>query len=960
MSNPSTSQRNRPGKPSISYRLATHSQFMRSMLERLHLQITHHPSEMLRSKTRVMDDDNDDEAIYPLRSLNALSNEDPTVALLDAWAAAADVLTFYQERLANEGFVRTATERSSVLQLARAVGYEPLPGAAASCNLAFTVEEAEGSPLAVEIPKGIRVESIPDPGKLPISFETVKPLIARAEWNILLPLRTQCQKVGDEVRELMLQGTSTELQPGDNLLFVGTQRQINPEGRDWQLRALDTVVPILEQGKTSVSWSEPLNHLGPAEDLKKSGLQIFVLREKHASLFGSAIPDWRNMPEEGKAGYEEVRGKGNRRDLEVKTVSGKYAIDLDSLYPRLLMHSWIVLIDPNSGPHLCHVSRISTISLSDYSLNARVTRVLTDSKQDLSDIDVRQTIVLAQSEPLILAEAKRTMPPEKTEIELDRLVHGLARNKALIIRGKRMRARILKEDLKFYPENTNRSLLPGDVLLVTSAPTCSCSGQYPPENPQTSKCTIMDAEGYIGQLEYQPGDIQFQSALEKDEFVSEDVLLLSTSRSSERTTLILENAPSNFYDPQTMEILANVVLATHGETVKEVLGSGDGTRVNQSFALKKQPLTFTSEQNSRGGMSTLEVRVDDVLWDEASSLNDLVDSSREYILRIDERGTARIIFGDGKKGARLPTGQENIVATYRCGLGPEGNVRAGCLSLLQSRPPGIRSVTNPAAASGAAAPESIFLAKRNAPRTLMTLGRLVSLLDYESFAKSFVGIGKAKATEILMEQGKKIHITVSAQDGSRIDSNSEIFKNLQRAIENRRRPVDRVEICSYRLLTFKIEASLAIDRHFDAEEVKRQSVMALRDTFSFSRRSYGQDVTASEIIACLQKVDGVVYARLDSLQLDPYKKDNDMKMIAVEEMVKMKSLTERFTPISQHMEMALMSPARFGSGRCLQILKASGACKGKGKREIEPAEMLLINPAPFGITLKIWDKELSA
>ena len=43
-------------------------------------------------------------------------------------ACVADVLTFYQERIANEGFLRTATERRSVLELARAIGYELKPG----------------------------------------------------------------------------------------------------------------------------------------------------------------------------------------------------------------------------------------------------------------------------------------------------------------------------------------------------------------------------------------------------------------------------------------------------------------------------------------------------------------------------------------------------------------------------------------------------------------------------------------------------------------------------------------------------------------------------------------------------------------------------------------------------------------------------------------------------------------
>ena len=61
--------------------------------------------------------------------------------MLDAWAAVADVLTFYQERIANEGYLRTATERRSVLELARLVGYQPRPGVASSVYLAYTLDD---------------------------------------------------------------------------------------------------------------------------------------------------------------------------------------------------------------------------------------------------------------------------------------------------------------------------------------------------------------------------------------------------------------------------------------------------------------------------------------------------------------------------------------------------------------------------------------------------------------------------------------------------------------------------------------------------------------------------------------------------------------------------------------------------------------------------------------------------
>src|SRR5687767_14509016 len=114
---------NRPGLSAIAYRSGTHAQFNQSMLARL---------TSARSAT--------------LRDLTTRDSDDFSIALLNAWAIVADVLTFYQERNANEFYLRTATERLSLLELARLIGYKLRPGVADSAYLAFTLEDASGAP----------------------------------------------------------------------------------------------------------------------------------------------------------------------------------------------------------------------------------------------------------------------------------------------------------------------------------------------------------------------------------------------------------------------------------------------------------------------------------------------------------------------------------------------------------------------------------------------------------------------------------------------------------------------------------------------------------------------------------------------------------------------------------------------------------------------------------------------
>ena len=69
--------------------------------------------------------------------------------LLDAFAVTGDVLTFYQERIANEGYLGTATQDRSVRELARLIGYEPSPGVSAGTYLAFTLDSDPETPVTI-------------------------------------------------------------------------------------------------------------------------------------------------------------------------------------------------------------------------------------------------------------------------------------------------------------------------------------------------------------------------------------------------------------------------------------------------------------------------------------------------------------------------------------------------------------------------------------------------------------------------------------------------------------------------------------------------------------------------------------------------------------------------------------------------------------------------------------------
>lgn len=210
---------NRPGLNLLTYRMGTHAAFLETMKARL--------SNYFFDIPRQGVDENGQpwaERIYPLADLTTRASEDPSIALLDAWATVGDVLTFYQERIANEGYLRTANERRSILELARLVGYTLRPGVASTVYLAYTLDSSFKE--EVLIPAGARVQSLPEPNEQPQSFETSEPLHARAVWNKLKPRMTRPQtnrsilptQEGSPSR-VYLKGTATNLKPNDPLLI---------------------------------------------------------------------------------------------------------------------------------------------------------------------------------------------------------------------------------------------------------------------------------------------------------------------------------------------------------------------------------------------------------------------------------------------------------------------------------------------------------------------------------------------------------------------------------------------------------------------------------------------------------------------------------------------------------------------------------------------------------------------
>jgi hypothetical protein len=1050
----------RPGLAMIPYRVGRHATFLETMLARLaNFAIEIRPNGASAGGANFDGGDfhNRDSAggdsapvqgaqadqpqwIYPLRGLTTRASDDPSIALLDAWAVLGDVLAFYQERIANEGYLRTAVERRSILELARLVGYTLRPGVASTVYLAYTIESTATEP--VTIPAGARVQSIPGPGELPQPFESVEEFEARAAWNLLQPRLSRPQTrqsilqpfLGDYrqagVARIFLQGTATNLKINDPLLVdfsEGSPRlfrvvEVIPDSaaerttvllRAWReaagarqaetliaevyalihryrtdevrrlalrtttvsynkantaLQALEArmgagatageqfewlraeTMPLLERelrnaeergytdlapwlggllaGLNRISAATPSaevhelaveaparngggKHRGGLADTlaelvkppslpPRSGLaldrrleqlfdpradanlqvvnaltpaargelrtllanskvsrsvpiKVYALRVK-ASLFGhNAARQPVFLDSTDSTDLYTLTGPPNVTNIWWSSVDDDNMpqveddeMPLDAVYDPILPGSYLAVDSPaftnEDRKTVFTVRSNQTRSMEALSMATKVSVLALDDPQwmtnawpDVGDLEarpsfLRSTNVYTGSEELALAEEPIEDPICGTDqdgaanalIELGGVYSGLQAGRWLIVSGERTDVRTPD------PDDPSRTL--------------PVPGLHSSELVMLAEVIQQVAE-------------QAQGEGEQDSLPGERY----------RTYIRLASGLEYCYRRDTVKIYGNVVKATHGETRSETLGSGDGSKAFQTYTLKQPPLTFVSAPTPAGAESTLRVRVNEIAWREVDNLAFLAANERGYITRTDEEGKTSVIFGNGRQGARPPTGAENIRAVYRSAIGKPGNVRDEQISLLVTRPLGVKEVINPIRASGGADRESRDRARQNAPEAVLALDRLVSTQDYADFSRTFAGVAKASAARLSSGREPFVLVTIAGEDDIPIDASSDLYQNLRKALKQNGDPHLPLRLMVRELLLLVISANVRAAPEYRWEAVVEEIRASLLDAFSFQKRELGQDVVLSEVTAAIQAVPGVEYVDVDLL-----------------------------------------------------------------------------------------------
>ena len=930
-------ENNPPGSRAVEYRTGTWATFKESMLARL------------------------SSSDYPaLAPLTTRSDDDFSIGFLDATAVVLDILTFYQERLANESYLRTATQLDSLTQLSRLIGYQPGPGVSASTYLAFTIKAATGLPTdptttAITIPAGTQVQSVTAQGGSPQSFETSNDILAKADWNAMPVLTGGPWRPRRGGRRVYLAGTATQLTPGDLILVVGDERTGDATSELWDMRAVSTVQADAANGRTLVEWSEGLGARGtPSSQNPK----FYALRQ-HAAFFGYNAVNPRMLASKTLSALQNAGLVDSNDEWEFGKGRASEIVDLEAVYSRLAPGGWLVVIAPDAQTSrtpsgfisLYRIQGVTTITRSDFALSAKITRVATDSDAELTSYynTTRSNLVATQSEELPVAEQPLDYPLYGTFLDLEIIRSDLAGVSAVAVSGKSQKLTVKPsgDDLVFVPDDGTAtvSLHEGDTVTMLQPPSFLASdGSIPHWRTAKGVLTLVvaDDQGRSGTVDAAPSDFALAAAADSDPVVREFALVKGVSLIADpfpHTRILLSSPLLNCYDRATARANANVGPATAGATVAEILGSGSAATPNQSFALGQSPLTYVQAPTPSGRADSLAVKVDGVAWSEVASLYGQAPNARVFTVLDGPGGKAVVRCGDNVEGATLPTGDHNVVASYRVGLGADGNVPAGAITTLVDRPRGVGDVVNPLPATGGQDADSVDDVRTKAPTTVLTLGRAVSINDYQNLAASFAGIEKAAAFWTPGGAYRGVFITVAGAGGAALPPGNPTLGNLVTTL--RRYGNQNVAIYAFSFLetTFRLLADISYDPDRDTTVVQASVRSLLTDMYRFSSRTFGQGVSEDEVGALIQGVPGVFAVNVKTLQVVATSTAGDIGSVSY-------SVSAYNRWMAGEVDQTKLARPSAGSNRICPYIPAAPP----GVLPL-PAEILVLDPDPKSLVL---------
>ncbi len=676
---------NPPGRDTLRYRVGDFASFRRALLRPVDAAATGLPAEAALAAWRPG------------------ATGDLAVQMVEWFAYLADILTFYNERVACQAYLRTADRPESVNRLVRLLGYRPRPGIGARAVLAALVSGNR----AITLPAGFAVQSKPGPGQAPQVFEldaatTVTPPGAVAAVPAPDPALVRTDG------SVLLRGTVTAVKAGDTVLVLPKQWSGDPS-----------------QG--ALAW---VTAVGPEKDpAGRANTRVALqFQDGGGGPAGALAKDYRLLKSGQSVGvWQYPTGSVVVVDTQsvhlaslVRQIQAGDPVVIESLVPGGILGTGgggIIMIGARRAARHRAGQRVGTITppnillapgtLSQLAQAQGTVEVIWYANPDGPTYDPTKPPAQPATPPF----GPPPIPIPHTMLQLATAIQPVANTDLASVR-----VRHAWQDVGQLIETAKTSVPAGaGAVLKPSGAAAFPTGGGPGATP----ALVEDSRGggATGSVSpAAPGDLQ------------------------------LDATKAALYPP--LRALFNLLNVSRGQTVAgEVLGSGDASLAGQEFVLAKSPLTYllTGDPNAPGSYkSTLRLRVGGVEWQEVPSFYGQAADARVFVTREDNQGKTHVLTGDGVYGARLPTGTDNVVATYRFGSGAAAPA-AGALTVILRPQPNLTALRNPVAAGGGADPDRPDQLRRYAPRSVLTLGRAVSADDYEAVAARAPGVARARA-----------------------------------------------------------------------------------------------------------------------------------------------------------------------------------------------------------------------
>ncbi len=848
------------------------------------------------------------ERLHRLEAQYTADRRDVGWEIVRLFARACQVLTSHVEAYANEGFLGTATQWDNVRRLVEMLDYHPAPPASAATSLVLVAKPgARGT-----VPQGFQVKHAPKSGA-PVVFETLEDVVIDAALNELRPAGYERNPTTLTGAVLTFEGAVKNLKTGEPVVLE--------DERTWTLRAY-LVQGVLEQAqRTQVTvrprlWrgfeagytivhAQPADRLEPKAPVQTSAIigRALHLAEPPRDLQPGEVV---YISDSVKAYYRRVvavRGltivfdkelgidqETGQLNLAHATVARAEVVSVNRLPGRTGEDNDILIIRV-AGDH----SRLANQQIADLCIDAGV-RSIAQYKVTAADyIPAEQKVpnagytILRVMAPLggecTLANPQSLwVPPVGGRWAVDRfletagghLPRALVTSKpkktaagdiAVVVRGNQTAwARLGSVETDMEPGEARLTAEArwqdrggGDFYLADTSVYAHFKQQLRVSGWQNNPAVL---SGSTVQLNAVPSGLK-RGAKILVECAGSDPLVTTVSR-VEGTAVTLSHAVPDGCTVGGIVLRGNVVNAGHGESKPEkVLGSGSAAQSNQVFLLQVADVSFVADSTQTTGVrADITVRVAEREWTQVATLNDSGPADPHYVVRMTEDGYILVGFGDGSNGRRLPSGINNVRVSYRKGTGLGGNLAAGSLTKPVKPHALVASVRQPTAAIGGNDMEGTASLRENAPASLLTLERAVSLDDFGHLAASHSSVWQARA--FLRPSGfgqrEQVEVIVVPATGGPL---GELAATLQGFLLRHSVPGVAVAVTEYTEVSFDVEVDLTVDEDaFVADDVRAAVERELAQAFGLFRRRLGQDVYLSEVYKVVEDVVGVMHSTI--------------------------------------------------------------------------------------------------